>query len=242
MTAWRRLPSLGSDALSYLSSMDNRYYIGAAVIFALIGGAIWWQRGAGKRVLATCAGLEAQRAQLAVSGANTDALARLDIAIATCKEQAEALGESVDSGSSILSGCEIKRRAAASEFNAYKATATEDAIQRNNKRQNILHLGSELIGCYRDAIAAAETSATIDKIRASLNLAINESNDRSQCYFHDMPGCGRYGLNEDHGNDKAGQEGYGTRVPLEMLLVDATAKRDMLRTAERAASRNRMAA
>lgn len=213
--------------------MNPKIALAIAAVVAAIGGAVWWQRGAGKRVLATCAELELQRATASLAGTHPDTVTRLDIAIAACHESAATLGESIDRGASALKGCEDKRKNAAREFNAYRATAQEDLVQRNNKRSAILYIGREMVDCYSDAVAAAETVATLDAIRASLAVAIRESNDRSLCYFHNQTGCGRIGLNEDHGNDKAGAEGYGTRLPLVAVLADATAKRDALREAAR---------
>lgn len=218
--------------------MDKRYIAAGVVLVVGIAGAVWWTRGAGKRQLANCAALESQRALLAVSGANTDELARLDIAIETCKAQAEALGESVDSGASVLAGCEIKRKAIVSEFNAYKATATEDAIQRNNKRQNMLHLGTELVTCYGEATRLAETVATIDAVRRSIDQAIRESRERSACWRNGETGCSRYGVNESSGDERDTDEARGTWIPLKAALATAVMKRDELVRAEREAARD----
>lgn len=195
---------------------------------------------------------------LAVSGANSDDLARLDIAIATCEATAESLGETVDSGASVLAGCDVKRNAIEREFSAYRSTAKEDAIQRNNKRQNMLHLAAEMISCYNEAIATAESVATIDAVRESIKKAAVESQERARCYYFDGSGCGTFGANEDTAPNKGHDE---RRNVMEVLvgpiasgsardgtggiLAAANAKRDTLRTAERNAARDsspRMAA
>lgn len=237
--------------------MDKRYLIAIAIILALVAGGVWWQRGAGKRQLAQCAELKNRRALMAVSGANSDDLARIDIAIQSCEATAESLGEMVDSGTSVLAGCDVKRAAIEREFSAYRATAKEDAIQRNNKRQNMLHLAAEMISCYQEAIATAETVATIDAVRASIKKAAVESQERARCYYFDGSGCGTFAANEDTAPNKGHDErrnvmevlvgpiaSGSARDGTGGLIAMADAKRDALRTAERETARNqpRMAA
>lgn len=236
--------------------MDNRVKIGVAAIVALVAGGFWWTRGAGKRQLAQCSVLKAQRAQLAVSGANSDDLARLDIAIATCESAARALGETVDGAVTILGGCDVKRDAMEREFAAYRATAKEDAIQRNNKRQNILHLAAEMISCYRDAIERSESVEAIDAVRASIKKAAEQSQERARCYYFDWSGCGTYGANEDTGPNKGHDErrnimetlvgpladGVSAGTGVGGIMADAIAKRDMLRSTARATERQNMEA
>lgn len=222
--------------------MDKRYLIAVAVIIALVAGVIWWQRGAGKRQLAQCAELKNRRALLAVSGIGGDSLAQLDIAIRTCEETAETLGETVDGGTSVLAGCEVKRDTIEAEFRAYRSVSNLDAIQRNNKRQNIIGLTSDMVNCYRDAIEAAETVATLDAIRASIKKAYDESVERARCFYFGRPGCPTYGVNEDTDANKGHNERTGGMEQLEPLLAIAARKRDTLRTAERAAARDAAAA
>ncbi|HEY5656648.1 MAG TPA: hypothetical protein VIY27_02555 [Myxococcota bacterium] len=65
--------------------------------------------------------------------------------------------------------------------------------------------------------AEAARQAGLRSVRAVLGVAqsaLDAAVVRELCYLHDQPGCGRFGVNEDHGNDKAAQERRATVTPL----------------------------
>jgi hypothetical protein len=181
------------------------------------------------QALTRCAELTAQRAQLAVQGTDPVTIARLDSEIRACSQSAQALGAELDLGDVTLSACVSKGEQINQEWTHYKSTTYDDSVKRNNTRSSMLRIGEEMARCYQGAIADAESIVTLDKIRAALSHAIGESEARERCYVNDGAGCGRFGVSEDHGNDKGAQERERVIVPLRAAHTAATVKRDTLR-------------
>jgi hypothetical protein len=55
---------------------------------------------------------------------------------------------------------------------------------------------------------------TVRAVNDVAQSALADAVTRELCYLHDQEGCGRFGVNEDHGNDKAAQERTATVAPL----------------------------
>lgn len=181
------------------------------------------------QALTRCQELERQRAALAVQGGDVVALARLDAEIRACSQTAQSLGADIDLGAVTLEACVAKLEQINQEWAHYRSTEYSDLTKRNNTRTTMLRLGEEAARCFNGAIEDSESPTTLDKIRAALSKGIGEAEARERCYLTDGSGCGRYGLNEDHGNDKAAQERQRVIDPLRAAHTAATAKRDALR-------------
>lgn len=183
------------------------------------------------QALSRCAELEAQRAQLAVQGTDPVTIARLDSEIRACSQTAQSLGAELDLGDVTLEACVSKLEQINQEWTHYRSTEYSDAVKRNNTRSAMLRIGEEAARCFNGAVADSESIATLDRIRAALSKGIGEAEARERCYLSDGSGCGRFGLNEDHGNDKARQERERVIEPMRAAHAAATAKRDTLRGA-----------
>ena len=95
------------------------------------------------------------------------------------------------------------------QFDHYRATKWSDALKRNNTRQSILAAGAALAACLREALVLAQNSGDKKLVRPVAVLteqALLSAIRRKLCYLYDQTGCGRFALNEDHGNDKAAHE------------------------------------
>jgi len=105
--------------------------------------------------------------------------------------------------------CAVLKNYVDGQFSHYKATEWSDALKRNNTRQSILATGASLAACLREALSFAQSSGNrglVRPIAALAEQALNSAIQRKICYLYDQAGCGRFGVNEDHGNDKAAQE------------------------------------
>jgi pimeloyl-ACP methyl ester carboxylesterase len=77
-------------------------------------------------------------------------------------------------------------------------------------------------------------------LRAAAPLIISGLGSASQrwlCYILDQPGCGRSGVSEDHGNDKAGQEYAAAIQPLSDIYMQAAQKQVVFPTSPDRSSR-----
>jgi hypothetical protein len=68
-----------------------------------------------------------------------------------------------------------------------------------------------------------DVTRMIRQIAPVVDLAMKSAVDRKLCYLTDQPGCGRFGLNEDHGNDKAAQEQERVINPLTIVFKNVVA-------------------
>lgn len=203
--------------------------VGGIFIFGLV---VWITRTVTRsNALSRCEDLKRQRAALAVQGGDVVAIARLDAEIRQCAQSAQALGADVDLGGVTLDGCVAKAEQIEQEWAHYRSTEYTDAIKRNNTRGTMLRLGEEMARCFEQAVAEAETPESIERIRTALSRAIGKAEDRERCYRNDGSGCGRFGLNEAHGNDKASDEINRVITPLRAAHAAASRKRDEIRRA-----------
>ncbi|HEY5656647.1 MAG TPA: hypothetical protein VIY27_02550, partial [Myxococcota bacterium] len=108
------------------------------------------------------------------------------------------------------------------KFAEYKTVSYSDAVRRNNLRQDVLRGGRALVAGAQKAAEAAQSFGDVTGMRAVGALilaALGTATTRWLCYLLDQPGCGRFGVNEDHGNDKAAQEMSATITPLSTLYM-----------------------
>jgi hypothetical protein len=67
-------------------------------------------------------------------------------------------------------------------------------------------------------VPPVDLSPLVRSIATVAATALNAAVDRKMCYLHDAPGCGRSGVSEDHGFDKASQEQARVIAPLVVVL------------------------
>jgi hypothetical protein len=110
------------------------------------------------------------------------------------------------------------------QFAHYKATEYSDALKRNNTRGTMLAVGATLVACLQNALSTAIGMKNVQSVQLVANTiisALDAAMVRRDCYFYDQPGCGRFGVNEPHGNDKSADENRVTVQPLIALARQA---------------------
>lgn len=204
--------------------MSTRVVIGIAVVVLVVaivafgpGLATAYARN---QKLAECERLKAELASASAQGTDIVRMQDLQARIAACSQEAESYGADIDLGSVALTTCDAMAEKMEREFIHYRSTSYDDPVKRNNTRTAILRFGEELARCYSDAIAKAESTTTTTKIRKSMLRSIAAATARRDCYLYDQTGCGRFALNEDHGNDKAAAEDARVIGPLNNVLTN----------------------
>jgi len=162
-----------------------------------------------------CAALQASLVQLR-SRPTPDAqeVQRFEQQVAACLAQARELGVPVDNAAAQQSTADTAYQTMVAKYGEYKATDYADALKRNNLRQEVLQSGASAATALKAAITAATSDDAVQLARLSAIRALDPAIQRRLCYLYDQPGCGRFGVNEDHGNDKAAQEQARVITPL----------------------------
>lgn len=160
------------------------------------------QRNARADKIAECAGLQAELRGVRVQGGDATRAAQLEAAIAACIEQANALGANIDAGSVALLSADTGYEQIRQEYDHYRSTDYSDAVKRNNTRNTMLRLYDDVVTQYANATAASTTPEGLANIRASILRSLDAAIQQANCYVTDGPGCGRFGVNEPHGDDK----------------------------------------
>jgi hypothetical protein len=207
--------------------------VGIIVLVAIVIGLgpRLFQAMARKNVTDRCSDLQARIA--AARAANDMNLARtLESELRLCNADAIAMGVDIDLSDSTLSTCEATGEQIVLNWDHYRGTAWSDPVKRNNTRTSMLTLGNEMARCYARAVEETSTVAGAKRIKTSITKRIGEATERFNCYKNDGPGCGRFGLNEDHGNDKAQQENDRVIQPLRDALAACEIKIVRLEMAE----------
>jgi len=226
----RRNPPLTRKKKLMLGALGGTVVVGGIVAFALTasaqdsggngagGGPVLDPRAA---KAAECAALQTRMEGLRAQPApDPGALSRLEAEIAACLEELVALGGEPPPADVQLSAGDTKYARIELWFTEYRATDYSDALKRNNIRQEMLRAGAEMAAAYAGAVVASPDDAMTVSIRLSIIRALDAALKRRVCYLYDQRGCGRFGVNEDHGNDKAAQ--VQTRV-VDPLLAAQTA-------------------
>ncbi len=153
-------------------------------------------------------------AAISVVGGDMNEADALRARIRVLTNTANRYGASLDLGAITLSGCDAMQTRIESEWNNYISTDYSDPLKRNNTRASILAFGATLSRCYEQAIVDASTPEGLDQISASLLNSIARSEARRVCFEADQAGCGRSGVSEPHGFDKAAHERDQIQAPL----------------------------
>ena len=214
--------------------------IAICVLLALVGAAIivppLLKQRAENQLASTCRELEARLAGAALQGGNPKEIADIEAKLVACKKAATAAGiPDMDVGEAVLAGCVARGEQMSQEWAHYKSTTYSDAVKRNNTRNTILRLGEEMARCFSESIDDTTSVKGAESIRSELRKQIAYSVERRTCYVNDMSGCGRFALNEDHGNDKSAAERDRIENKLREQLVRVDAKVIELRAADDAA-------
>lgn len=202
--------------------MDTRVIVGIAVVVLVValvafgpGLATAYARN---QKLAECEAIKAELAAASAQGTDVAKIQALQDRLNQCAVDAESYGADLDLGAVALGSCDAMAEKIEREFIHYRSTSYDDPVKRNNTRTAILRLGEEIARCYQDAIDKAESTATTDKIRKSMLRTLAAATARRDCYLYDQTGCGRFAVNEDHGNDKAEAENARVIRPLEAIM------------------------
>ena len=164
---------------------------------------------------AQCAQLQQQLVQMkAAASPDQPSISRIETQVAQCIQQTRAAGGNVDNAMSDMSDADQDFERIEAWLSEYKGTDYSDALKRNNIRKNMLDTGQAMAAKYASAASAATDVATANAVRQSILRALDSAVSRRICYQYDAAGCGRFGVNEDHGNDKAAQEQARVIQPL----------------------------
>lgn len=174
--------------------------------------------------LSRCAELEAQLATLRTQGGDANTANQLQIQLEQCYGRAKDAGATLDLGAVLVRDCATAARQMQLEFTHYRSTEYSDSLKRNNTRSTILRLCEDAAACFNRSVERAESSGALREIKQIVVSAIADTIARRQCYQNDEPGCGRFALSEDHGNDKAAQETARCVQPLERVVEAINAK------------------
>lgn len=181
--------------------------------------------------LARCAEIRRQLVAARVQGGDAVAASQLASQLSDCLAQAAAEGAQIDPTSAAMLDADTAYSQIEAEWAHYRSTDYSDSIKRNNTRGTMLRLGEGMAAAYRAAADAAVTPSQLAVVRASLLRSIDASERRRNCYLSNEAGCGRLGVSEPHGDDKAGDEWSRVLDPMiqvyrsiESRLVDAGAE------------------
>jgi hypothetical protein len=220
--------------------MDRRVIILVVVIVLVIVLAVSFPFIANaytrSTALSECAELEAQLATLRTQGGDANTANQLQVRLEQCYGRARDAGATLDLGAVLVRDCATAQRQMQLEFTHYRSTTFDDPVKRNNTRSTILRLCEDVAGCFTRAVSKAESPEVLRDIKQIVVSTIADAVARRQCYQNDEPGCGRFALNEDHGNDKAAQETARCVAPLERVVETINAKISTLEAARSAAS------
>lgn len=184
--------------------------------------------------LSECAELEAQLATLRTQGGDANVANQLQIRLEQCYGRARDAGATLDLGSVLVRDCATAQRQMQLEMTHYRSTTYDDPVKRNNTRSTILRLCEDTAACFTRAVGKAESPEVLRDIKQIVVSTISDAIARRQCYSNDEPGCGRFALNEDHGNDKAAQETSRCIAPLERVVESINTKISTLEAARAA--------
>jgi len=165
-------------------------------------------------VAARCEQLRTQLELASVAGSSAAEVQALTIQLNACAREAAMAGVAIDPVITGLLPCQQQRDYVDRVWTDYKATSYSDPIARDNKRNNILSAGSEMVRCLRAQLEAATTQPQIQAVVDEMTKARQQSHDRAQCMFAGTSGCGRFGLNEEDGNSRAWYELAAIAIPL----------------------------
>jgi len=189
--------------------------IAGAAALGGVGLVIKARSNAAKAQLAAeCEDLRTQLELASVAGHSSADIQQLTIRLAACARRAGSAGVAIDPVITGLLPCTQQREYIDRVWTDYKATSYSDPVARDNKRNNILAAGAEMVRCLRAQLELATTPAQIRAVMAEMEKARSQSFDRAQCMFAGTSGCGRFGLNEEHGNDRGWYELQAIAVPL----------------------------
>lgn len=132
-------------------------------------------------------------------------LLRLESQVASCLDELEAEGGTPPADAAQLSVGDENYARIEAWFAEYRATDYGDLLKRNNIRQEMLRAGEAMATAYAEAVTQSTDAVTTAAVWASIVRALDSAMKRRICYLYDERGCGRFGTNEDHGNDKAAQ-------------------------------------
>lgn len=211
-----------------LPKLDWKVWVAIAIVVVVLVGVVAWpylaQSSAQRGVEAEIKELQDRLQQISVTGGDPNEADAIRGRLRTLTQTANAYGSATDLGQITLTGCDAMYNRIESEWLNYTQTSYADPLKRNNTRTSILAFGQTLARCYEQSISDATDVGTLQNIRLSLLQSIARSEFRRVCFETDGPGCGRSGVSEDHGFDKAAQERDNVQAQLRNALAILDAK------------------
>lgn len=190
-------------------------------------------------ILDDCARLEAELVQMRLRDADLEAVAAKQAELDNCNASALAAGAPIDLGAQLLRSCANNQRQIDEIFGSFRSTDYSDFVTRNNKRNDLLRAGDQLVRCYRDAIVQASSLTTLQQIRNAIARSLESSEVREHCFGDRAGGCDRINdTSEPEGMSKVRDEWNRIRDPLRVALSEVDARIATMQAAQAAAARS----
>lgn len=172
-------------------------------------------------ILQSCDDVRTRLEAASRAGQDPHAQELLRIEYAACLRRAVANGVPVDPALYLLP-CNLVRDYLNASWVDYKATSYTDPVARDNKRNNIISQGGQMITCLSGQLDAATTGAQVRAILTGASGAVVDSIERAQCMRQGSPGCGRFAVNEEAGDVRGWKELEAVGIPGGASLADVS--------------------
>lgn len=153
------------------------------------------------------------------AGQDPHAQELLRVEYSACLRRAVANGVQVDPALYLLP-CNLVREYLNASWVDYKNTSYSDPIARDNKRNNILSQGGQMIGCLGGQLDASTTAAQVRAVMSGAAGAASDSLERANCMRQGSPGCGRFAVNEESGDVRGWKDLEAIGIPAGLTLAD----------------------
>lgn len=117
----------------------------------------------------------------------------------------------------LLRACAVLSSRLNEKFAEYKTVAYADPIRRTHLRRETLTIGKTIVACLQGIRPV--TASGWGALREAVAGVLANARFREQCYRTNAAGCGRFGMNEPAGADKAAEEQRDVIRPLTALAA-----------------------
>lgn len=181
------------------------------VIVVVIGVAVYYGGGFAARgaLKARCDALKQQIADAQKSGADANALAAMQAQLQTCLASAQQAGLNVNAAQDSLASCQQNLVTIAASASDLASTSQIDPLKRTNIFNNIVHVGSDMVGCMQSVADAATTKEDLLAVHGAVLNAGTKMRKLQNDFYYSSHGTsngydrGPGQIGEPSGDDKA---------------------------------------
>lgn len=157
-------------------------------------------------LIARCTEIQARLQAARVQGGDPARADAIERELASCVQQANALGAGIDESAVRLTEADNAYQQIEEEWRHFKSTDYVDWLTRKNTRNTMLRVAGGMINSYGEATALAKTPEAAARIRASILRSLEAAIQRRNCYATKAAGCDRSGPAESTAEEKAQEE------------------------------------